>query len=100
MADAEMSAQEGRHTENPLNNEEGNLRDGEIWVDLNNNQDNKSELKINVKELSSELRKVKKYNERILKAQEELNYIMLAKMHNDENEKNKESEQEMPKNAP
>ena len=38
MSDAEMSADEERHPENPLNNEEENLRDGEIWVDLKNNQ--------------------------------------------------------------
>ena len=40
MADAEMSAEEERHPENPLNNEEGNLKDGEILVDLNDIQDN------------------------------------------------------------
>ena len=45
MADAEMSIEEERHPENPLNNEEGNLRDGEIWVDLNESQDNKIELR-------------------------------------------------------
>ena len=41
MADAKMSAEEERHPTNHLNNEEGNLRDGEIWVDLNEIQDNK-----------------------------------------------------------
>ena len=40
MADAEMSAEEEHHLANPLNHEEGNLRDGEIWVDLNDSQDN------------------------------------------------------------
>ena len=35
-----MSAEEERHLENPLNNEEGNLKDGEILVDLNDIQDN------------------------------------------------------------
>ena len=39
-------------------------------------------------------------NERILKAQEELNTILLEKIHNDEKEKNKGSEHIMPKNAP
>ena len=33
MANEEMPADEECHPENPLNNEEGNLRDGEIWVD-------------------------------------------------------------------
>ena len=40
-----------------------------------------------MKELRLELRKVKEDNERILKAQEELNTILLAKIHNDEKEK-------------
>ena len=40
MADAEMSTEEERRLENPLNNEEGNLKDGEILVDLNDIQDN------------------------------------------------------------
>ena len=35
MAYAEMSVEEKRHPENPLNNEEENLRDVEIWVELN-----------------------------------------------------------------
>ena len=30
-----MSAEEERRLEQPLNNEECNLRDGEFWVDLN-----------------------------------------------------------------
>ena len=63
MADAEMSAEEEHHLENALNNEEGNLRDGEIWVDLNDSQDNKSESQRTVKELTSELRKFKEENE-------------------------------------
>ena len=47
MVDAEMSAEEENHPKNPLNHEERNLKDGENWVDLNKNQDNKSELKRN-----------------------------------------------------
>ena len=35
-----------------------------------------------------------------MNAQEELNNILLAKIHNDENEKNKEPEHNMPKNTP
>ena len=59
MADVEMSAEEERHPEIPLNNEEGNLRDGKIWVELNDGQDHKSELRRTMKELRSKLRKVK-----------------------------------------
>ena len=63
------------------------MRDGEIWVNLNDSQDNKSGLQRVVKELKSKLRKVKEDNERILKSQEELLTILLAKIHNDEKEK-------------
>ena len=45
MADVEMSVEQERHSKYPLNNKEGNLKDGEIWVDLNDSQDNKSERK-------------------------------------------------------
>ena len=83
MADVEMSAEEERHPENPLNYEEGNFKYGEIQVNLNKSQDKKSKIQRTVKELRSELRKVKKDNERILKAHEELNTIMLAKIPND-----------------
>ena len=100
MADVGISTEEELHPENPLNNEEGNLRDGEIWVNLNESQDNTSELQRNVKELRSELRRVKEDNERILKTQEELNTILLAKIHNVEKEKNKGSEHDLPKTAP
>ena len=58
MADAGMFAEEEHRLEQPLN-EEGNLRDGELWVYLNEIQDNKSELKRIVNKLRSELRKVK-----------------------------------------
>ena len=68
MEDAEMSVEEELHPENPLNDEEGNLRDGDIQVDLNENQDNKYELRRTMKELRSQIRKVKEDNERILKA--------------------------------
>ena len=71
-----MYAEEECHPKQPLNNEEGNLRDGELWVDLTEIQDNKSKLKRTVDELISELRKVKEDNEQILKAQEELNTIL------------------------
>ena len=55
--------EEEHHPKQPLNVEEGNIRDGEFWVDLNESQDNKSELKQTVNELRSELRKVKEDNE-------------------------------------
>ena len=44
MANAKMSAKEEQHLENPLNNGEGNLRDEEIWVELNDGQGYKSKL--------------------------------------------------------
>ena len=58
-----MSAAEECFPEQPLNNEEGNLRDREFWLDLNESQDNGSELKMTVDELRSELRKGMEYNE-------------------------------------
>ena len=100
MANAKMSAEEEHHPENPLNHEEGNLRDGKICVDLNNNQDNKSKLQRSVKELRSKLKKVKENNKRILKTREELNVILLSKIHNDEKEKNTKHKQDMPETAP
>ena len=51
-------AEEEFHSKNPLNNEEGNLRDGEIWVKLNKIHVNKSELQRAVKKLRLELRRV------------------------------------------
>ena len=64
-----MCAEEERHPKQPVNNEEGNIRDGEFQVYLNEIQDNKSELKRTMDELRSELIKVKKDNEQIMKAQ-------------------------------
>ena len=83
MADAELSSEEERRPKQPLN-EEGNIRDGEFWVDLNESQDNKAKLKRILNKLRSELRKAKKDNEQIHKAQEELKTILLEKIHNDE----------------
>ena len=59
MEYAEISVEEEHHHEIPLNNERVNLRDGEFWVELNDSQDKKSELKQNVQALRSELIKVK-----------------------------------------
>ena len=63
MADAKMYAKEERRPKNPLNKQEGNLRDGEFWVDINDSQNNKSKLKQTVNELRSEVRNVKEDNE-------------------------------------
>ena len=38
MVEVGMFAEEESHPRNPINNEEGNLRDGEIWVNLNKSQ--------------------------------------------------------------
>ena len=100
MAEVGMSTEEESHPRNPINNEEGNLRDGEIWINLNESQYNKSKQQITIKELRSELKRVKEDNEWILKDQEELNTILLAKIHNDEKEKNKDSKHVMPKTTP
>ena len=58
-----MSVEEESHIRNTINNEAGNLRDGEIQVNLNESQDNKSELQRIVKKLRSELKRVKEDNE-------------------------------------
>ena len=100
MTDAEMSTKEEFHLENPLINEVGNLWDGDIQLNLNKSQYNKSELQRTVKELRSKLKRVKKDNERILKDQKELNTILLSNIRNDKKEKNNGSKHIMPKNAP
>ena len=100
MVEVGMSTEEESYPINPINNEEGNLRYVDIWVNLNESQVNKSELQRTIKELRSELKRVKEDNERILKAQEELNNILLANIHNGEKKKNKEPEHNMPKTTP
>ena len=42
---------------------------------------------------------MKEYNERILEAQEELNTILLTKIHNEENDKNEFFYEELPKTS-
>ena len=84
MEEVGMSIEEESHPRNPINNEEGNLRDGDIWVNLNEIQVKKYELQRTIKELRLELKGVKEDNERILKSQEELNNILLANIHNGE----------------
>ena len=64
MAEVGISAQEESHPRNLINNEEGNPRDGEIWVNLNESQTNNPfELERIVKELRSELKRVRNDNE-------------------------------------
>ena len=53
-----------------------------------------------IKYLRVELKWVKEYNEQILKSQEELNNVMLTKLHSNEEEKNKGPELNMARNAP
>ena len=83
------------------NNKEGNIGEGEIWVNMNESRnDNPSELLQTVKDLKDELKQVKEDNERILKAQEELNIVLLTKLHGNEEEKNKGHELNMARIAP
>ena len=96
-----MSTEEEYHPRNPINNEEGNLRDGEIWVNLNKSQNNYPyELQRTINELRSQLKRVREDNEGILKVQEEPKNIFLAKIRNDEKQKNKEHEHNMRETTP
>ena len=71
MADVGMSAEEELHPKNPINNEEGNIRDSEIWVNMNESRnDNPYELIQELKYLREELKWFKEDNECISKAQE------------------------------
>jgi len=86
-----IAATEHRNNTNNNNNEEGN-KEGEIWVELNGSQNNHnnntaSELLQTVKSLQAELLSVKENNERMLKAQEALNQVLLNRMHKDEEKK-------------
>jgi len=63
--------------------EQQNNNSENIWVNLNESRnDNQSELLQMVKILREELQNAKKDNECILKEQEELNNILLSKIHN------------------
>ena len=79
MEGVEASVEDGSHHNNPDN----------IYVELNNQL---SELPQIVKYLKIELQTVKENNERILRAQEELNQILLDKIHNGGKDKRKEYE--------
>ena len=63
--------EDGSHHNNPDN----------IYVELNNQS---FELLQTIKDLEYELQTVKEYNERILRAHEELNQILLDKLHDKE----------------
>ena len=71
----------GPHHNNPDN----------IYVEINNQP---SELLQTIKDLKSKLHTVKEDNERILRAHEELNQILLGKLHNEGMDKRKEHEYE------
>ena len=59
MAYVGISAKEESHPRNPIHNEEGNIRDGEIWVNLNESRnDNPCELQKIVKELLEGLKRI------------------------------------------
>ena len=63
-----MSTEEESHPRNPVNSEKGNVRDGEIWVNLNESRNyNPHELQQTVKELREEQNRVKEDNKCILK---------------------------------
>ena len=81
MEGVESSVEDGTHHNN-LDN---------IYVELNNQP---SELLQIVKDLKAELQVVKEDNERILREQEELNQILLDKIHNEGKDKRKEHETE------
>ena len=81
MRGVEASAKDGSHHNNPYN----------IYVELNNQL---SELLQTVKDLRAELQTVKEDNERILRAQEELNHILLDKIHNRGKDKIREHKNE------
>ena len=70
MEGVEASVEDGSHHNNPYN----------IYVELNNQP---FELIQTVKHIKAELQTVKEDNERILRAQEELNQILLDKIRNE-----------------
>jgi len=96
MSGVSIPAEEGSPSHVPENvepeiNEEVNLEGGNIWVHLNNSENNKhSEMIETVKSLKEELQSVKTDNERILKSQEELNNVILNKLLSQEENKKKE----------
>ena len=81
MEGAEAYVEDGSHPNNPEN----------IYVELNNQP---SELLQSVKDLRVELQTEKEGNEQILRDQEELNKILLDKIHNGCKDKTKDHETE------
>ena len=75
--------------EESLLNEQINYRREPIKEEITNNS---SELLQTFKELRAEMKIVKKENERILRAQEELNQILMEKFHSEEKDKQTGSE--------
>ena len=69
--------------------ERNNFQREPIQEEMTNNS---SELLQTVKELRTEMETVKKENERILRAQVELNQILMEKFQNEEKDKRTESE--------
>ena len=69
--------------------EQDNIQRETIQEDITTNS---SELLQTVKELKSEMESVKKENERILRAQEELNQILIERFHTDGKGKRTDSE--------
>jgi len=86
MSEAPPSAEGGSQLQSPKNINPGPVRNedqegGDIWIKLNKSRDEKhSEVLETVKILKAELQSVKTDNERILKAQEELNQMLLNKL--------------------
>ena len=81
MERVEASTEDESHHNNPDN----------IYVELNNQP---YELLQTLKDLKTELHTVKEDNERILRAQEELNQILLDNLNNEGKDKRKEHEYE------
>jgi len=86
MADSERSVEgmaiskPGNDGNNNNNNNQSGNKEGELWVELNgsqatpnNNNKTTSELLQTVKSLQAELLSVKENNERLMKAQEQIN---------------------------
>ena len=96
MVEVGMSTRGESHPKDMEKNEEGNIRDSEIWVNLyESGNDNPSELLQTGKYVREELKWVKEDNECILKGHEELNKVSVTKMHSNEQEKNKGPELNM-----
>jgi hypothetical protein len=65
------------------------LNEENIWVNLNERRnDNQSEMLQTIKDLKEKLQSLKDYNECILKVKEELNDVLLNKLHDHEYFKN------------